>query len=145
MKPSQLSILDSSIIVKWFRQEEVLAEQALRLRQACLVGQLHVATPELMIYEVGNALRYKAELSTKEVVEAVQSLFSFPLEIIPLSPKLAGRAIEIARAYDETVYDATFIALAESLGADFITADEKLAQRLGSSLPFVRFLGQVAL
>ena len=142
MSPSYLSVLDSSVIVKWFCQEEVLAERALTLRQACLGGQLNVAAPELVICEVGNVLRYEAELGTEEVVEAVRSLFSFPLEIIPLSPELAGRAIEIARAYDEAVYDAIFVALAESLAAEFITADKRLAQRL-SSLPFVRFLGQV--
>jgi predicted nucleic acid-binding protein len=52
-------------------------------------------------------------------------------------------AVEIARTYDTTVYDGTFAALAESLGATFVTADERLVRRL-EALPFVRFLGRVA-
>jgi predicted nucleic acid-binding protein len=54
------------------------------------------------------------------------------------------RAIEIARTYDIAVYDAVFIALAESLGAILVTADERLAQRL-NDLAYVRFLGNMEL
>jgi len=49
------------------------------------------------------------------------------------------RAVEIARLYETTVYDAVFASLAESLEAKYITADERLARRLGA-LPFVYFM-----
>jgi predicted nucleic acid-binding protein len=48
----------------------------------------------------------------------------------------------MARAADATVYDATFAALAESLEATFVTADERLARRM-AAWPFVLFLGDV--
>jgi predicted nucleic acid-binding protein len=53
------------------------------------------------------------------------------------------RAVEIARTYDTTVYDATFAALAESMGATFVTADEHLVRRQ-ETLSCVRFLGRAA-
>ena len=39
-------------------------------------------------------------------------------------------AIDIARHHSITVYGASFVALAELMGASFVTADGKLAQRL---------------
>jgi predicted nucleic acid-binding protein len=53
-----------------------------------------------------------------------------------------ARAVEIARDHDATVYDATFVALAESLNVVMVTADARLAQRL-RTLPCVRFLGDL--
>jgi predicted nucleic acid-binding protein len=47
-------------------------------------------------------------------------------------------------AQEDTVYDATFAALARTLGATFVTADERLVHRL-EPLPFVRFLGELNL
>ena len=50
------------------------------------------------------------------------------------------RAVVIARDHDTSVYDAAFAALAESVGATFVTADERLVRRL-APLPYVAFLG----
>jgi len=135
-----LVVLDTSVIIKWFRQEEVLAEKALALREAYLDGRLDVFLPALAIYELANVLRYKSELSTEEVAQAVESLLDMELEIVAPSGELIRRSVEIARQYDETVYDAVFVALAESLGAPLITADEVLASKM-APLGFVRFLG----
>jgi predicted nucleic acid-binding protein len=54
------------------------------------------------------------------------------------------RAIALAYKHDLTVYDASFIALAEETGGDFVTTDEKLLQKV-SSLPFCHALTDVAI
>jgi predicted nucleic acid-binding protein len=135
-------VLDTSVILKWFRQEEVLAGQALALRDAYLDGRIGVVVPSLVAYELANVLRYKADLTTDQVQEAVQSLFGMGLEWVLPSSGTMRRAVGIARAYEATVYDAAFAALAEWLDAAFVTADLRLAQCL-EPLPFVRFLGSV--
>lgn len=131
---------DTSVVIKWFRQGEILAEQALALRAAYLAGHVQVSVPSLLAYELTNVLRYKDDLSTDWVEEAVQSLFDMGLEWAPPTAAMMRRATVIARASDTTVYDATFAALAESLEATFVTADQHLARRL-AAWPFVRFLG----
>ena len=135
-------VLDTSVIIKWFRQGEVLAGQALALRDAYLDGQIVIAIPSLVAYELANVLRYKTDLTTDQVQEAVQSLFDTGLEWVSPSSAMMRRAVEIARTHETTVYDAAFAALAESLNATFITADERLARCL-ETLPFVCFLGEV--
>ena len=87
-------------------------------------------------------LRYKADLTTAQVEDAVQSLFDVGLELVPSSAAVVRRAVVIARECDATVYDGTFAALAELLNATFITADERLVHRL-KALPFVCFLGEM--
>lgn len=135
-------VLDTSVVIKWFRQGEVLADQALALRKAYLDGQITITVPSLLAYELTNVLRYKRDLTTGQVQDAVQSLFDMRLEWLLPSSVAMRRAVEIARGHETTVYDATFAALAETLEATFITADERLVRRL-EILPFVRFLGHV--
>jgi predicted nucleic acid-binding protein len=135
-------VLDTSVIVKWFRQGEVLGDRALIVRDAYLAGQITVVVPSLMAYELANVLRYKDDLSALQVKNAVGSLFELGLEWIPPSNDGLRRAVEIAHTYETTAYDAAFAALAEGLDAAFLTADERLARRL-DTLPFVHFLGEV--
>jgi predicted nucleic acid-binding protein len=144
MSGPQGLVLDTSVIIKWYRQGEVLADQALILRDAYLRGQIPVTVPDLVAYELANVLRFKTDLSAEQVCAGVQSLFDLDLEWVAPSAEAIGRAVEIARAHDTTVYDAVFVALAESLGTTLITADARLAQRL-AALPHVRSLGDVPL
>lgn len=135
-------VLDTSVIIKWFRHGEVLANRALIVRDAYLAGQITVVVPVLVAYELANVLRYKDDLSTHQVQNAVDSLFEVGLEWMPPSSDDLRRAVEMARNHDTSVYDAAFAALAEGLDAAFLTADERLARRL-DTLPFVHFLGEV--
>jgi len=142
--PSQtVLVLDTSVLIKWLRQGEILAEQALALRDAYLKGEVAISVPSLVAYELANVMRYKEDLSTEQVQEAVGSLFDMGLEWSIPSVELISRAIEIARRYGTTFHDATFAALAESTDALLITAEERLAGLL-ETLAFVRFLGQLA-
>jgi predicted nucleic acid-binding protein len=137
-------VLDTSVVVKWFRQGEILAAPALKLRAAYLDGQIAVFAPALLAYELANVLRYKSDLTADQVQDAVRSLFDMGLEwALPTSAAMC-RAAEIAYACEATIYDAAFVALAESLGAAYITADERLTHRM-EAYPFVCFLGDVAI
>lgn len=134
-------VLDTSVIVKWVRQEEVLAREALCWRSRFLDGEVQFAVPFLLAYELANVLVYKPDLSTEQVQAALQSLFDMGIDWIEPSPPLLLRSTAIAREHDLSVYDATFVALAEALQADLITADERLVHGMSSS-PYIHFLGR---
>ena len=121
-----------------------MAEQALALRVAYLAGRTTVTLPSLLAYELANVLRYKEDLSTEQVRAAVCSLFDMQMTWMLPSAEMLEQAVEIARTHETTVYDATFAALAGALGATLVTADERLARKLGL-LHFVRFLGELDL
>jgi len=52
------------------------------------------------------------------------------IEIVTPTYSLLERAINMARDLDITCYDATYLALAEALEFEFITADEKFYNKI---------------
>ncbi|MBC7227355.1 MAG: type II toxin-antitoxin system VapC family toxin [Thermoflexales bacterium] len=57
--------------------------------------------------------------------------------------ELHRRALQLARAFSlPAAYDAHYLALAEQLGADFWTADLRLARAIQDRLPWVHRLGE---
>lgn len=132
-------VLDSSVVIKWFRRYEALRKQALELRRAYLNGHLFIHVPDLLIYEIANVLRYKPDMNEAKVRQALQSLFDMGIGIEHIGTELIGRTVGIAYSYGVTVYDAAFVALAEQLKADLITVDVELTQRL-HDIPYVYHL-----
>jgi len=128
-------LLDSSVVLKWFRKDEIWREAALKLRETYLNGQMVIFVPDLLIYEIANVLRYKPDLTQLQVQEALTSLYDMKISIVEISQAVIMEAIQLAYFHAITVYDATFIATANYLKVPFITADDKLIQDL-SKIPF---------
>jgi predicted nucleic acid-binding protein len=141
---SGVVVPDSSIVIKWFRQSEADAEQAEALRQAHLEGQLLFIVPDLLLYEIANVLRFKSDLDEAAVRSAVRSLTQINLEISPITEPRLQQVIALAYQHEITVYDASFITLAEETGGDFVTTDEKLLKKV-SALPFCHALANVTI
>jgi predicted nucleic acid-binding protein len=136
-------LLDSSVVLKWFQQSEVLYEKAVRVRQAYLEGRIQLCLTDILFYEVSNVLRYKPDLNTVIVQKAMDSLFEMRLPMERLSADRLARSIEVAFEYQVTLYDATFVAIAESANLDLLTADLKLFDQLGN-LPHIMYLGNIS-
>jgi predicted nucleic acid-binding protein len=136
------TVIDTSVIIKWFLQQEILADRALLIRQDFLDGHTQLYCPVLALYECANVLCYKQDWSLAEVQSAVTSLLDMSISWYPPSPVMLRRAVEIARQAGVTVYDAAFVALAEIQRAPLITADQKLVEKL-PSFGFVHFLGNI--
>ena len=124
-----MSVLDASVILKWFVEEED-SDQALKLREEFYTGAREIVVPDLLLFEVANALRYNPSFTAKDVQEAVDTLFAMEIEIITPTSSLLSKTIELAKDFDVTCYDAAYLALAEGLGFEFITADERFYRKV---------------
>jgi predicted nucleic acid-binding protein len=83
----------------------------------------------------------RQELTADEAQRAFASLRALPIKT-KHSAKQRERAWEIAREFKfPTVYDATYLALADLGQCEFWTADEKLFKRVRDRLTFVQWLG----
>ena len=51
-------ILDASVIVKWFSEEEH-TEKALEIREKVRRGEERVIVPDLLLYELSNLIQSK--------------------------------------------------------------------------------------
>ncbi|MCK4596009.1 type II toxin-antitoxin system VapC family toxin [candidate division WOR-3 bacterium] len=120
-----MKVLDASVVLKWFLKEGD-SEEAIKLKNEIVMGTLSVAIPDLILYELSNALRYKKGYTSEIVIEAIDAILDLNADIIVPTKSLIEEAIKIAYSKGISIYDASHIALAKSLGYSFITADVKL-------------------
>ena len=123
-------ILDASVIAKWFLIEDS-TDKALKIREEYIEGNRDIAIPDLLLYELANLLRYK-DFKEEDVKKAVSSILNMDFFIATASHTLLERSIEISLECDITIYDATYVALSDSLGMDMITADVRLFEKTTS-------------
>ena len=122
-------VVDASVIVKWFVEEEG-SDKSLKLRDQYIEGKIRIIAPELVTFEALNALYYKKLFSEDELKEISEALEAYSLTLYPLRGEYADKAVEIAFKNDITIYDASYIALAVIKDARMYTADRKLIRKL---------------
>jgi predicted nucleic acid-binding protein len=119
-------VVDSSVAMKWFIADEKHGvAEASELRDRHLAGECIIAAPSHVILEVLNALWSKGA-GVMDLSEAADWLVRSRFDLVPVE-SLAQRAGVLAAEHRLTVYDAAFVALAESLDAELVTADRRLA------------------
>lgn len=122
-------VLDTSVVVKWFSEyDENGRKRAIGLRDEILEGKYFITAPDLMFYELANALRYNPRFTVKDVKDAIQSVIEMGFDIKGIEANIMTRAVEIAFRFNITIYDAYFLALSRVEEKPFITADYKLVE-----------------
>src|SRR3989344_4453403 len=116
--------IDASVILKWF-SKEIDSDKALKLKESHLSKEFILITPEFLILEIMNALRYK-EKDKNKVKEANKALQDIQLNTKLLTKELIDKAIENSYEYNITIYDSLYISLAQFNGCPLITADKEL-------------------
>lgn len=132
MRLPETFVVDASVGVKLFLDEPG-APEAERLFALLGHDPPHViAVPDLFFIECANVFRSRAHgrlMSAEQAREAFKILRALPLQTVA-SPAIAPLALDLALAKGLSVYDATYAALAERLGAPLVTADARLARKL---------------
>lgn len=115
-------VLDASVLVNVLADDGDDGDQA-----RAAVADQELAAPDLINVEVASVLRrhwLAKSLSARRFAAALDDLADLPIERYPTLP-LMGRVYEL-RA-NVSAYDATYVALAEHLGCELLTADRRLA------------------
>jgi len=120
-------IIDASVLIKFF-VPEVLSAKAEQLLARVEEGSVKLFAPDLIYAEAGNTLWKKhrlKELTQSEVGKIIDLINSIPLKV-EASKTLLPLAIDIAIAYEVTVYDALYLSMAKVYETQMMTADRKL-------------------
>jgi len=122
-------VVDASVVVKWFVEEEN-SDKAIKVRDKYIEGKIRLIAPEIINFEVLNALYYKRLFSESEIKEISEALDSYSFNLYPLKGKYAEKTIEVAFKNDITIYDASYISLAIMEDTYMYTADEMPTEKL---------------
>ena len=111
--------------------------QAASARMTAFVRQeVQVYAPALWAYEVSSTIRKAIAIGGLDPIEAsnaLERIDSIGVSLVSPDMSLHQDALRWAEAIGQPVaYDAAYLALAERLGANFLTADRRLARTLDS-------------
>mgnify|MGYP001588614504 CR=1 FL=1 len=120
-------VIDASVLAKCFLKESD-SEKALLLIKDHVEKRLVLIVPELVFFEVLNAVRYQLKLSADELAEAARALIQFQLHVELVSDAYVAKISSIGAIHDLTVYDAAYVALGELYGVEVISADKKVVK-----------------
>ena len=138
-------VLDSGILIASVFPETLTSQAHHLIKQLQTDGvQLHA--PTLLRYEVVAVSRkavYQGRVTAEEGMRARDRLLSYPVTL-HLDDELLKRGYELATEYNRpTAYDAQYLALAERLGCDFWTTDERMFNAIKARFTTIRWLGSV--
>ena len=97
--------------------------------------------PDLIIYEVANALRYHPAIGSDRLADHIGDVFALDIGLDPASETALTAAIRTAYRKGLSLSDASYIALAERIDGLVYTADETLLRAAGPRGKHIRSLG----
>lgn len=134
-------VVDASVALKWLVQEEYSAD-ALLLLSSSVISRWSLIAPEVILAEVGHALRRLVNRNELTAPQATALFDAFvahnPIQLFSLTWRtqqnltLAQDAMQIGNQYICSFYDSVYIALALGRNGTLVTADRRL---FGKPLP----------
>jgi len=136
-------VLDASVVLKWYLVDEEYGQKALDLLFQYVSGQLEILAPSLLEYEVVNGLfiaQRKGRIIDEKLLVAIEGFIDLEIKLENLC-RFHSKIMNYCKVYHRSVYDASYLALAEVEGATLITSDEGLYNAIKKDLKWVKWLG----
>jgi predicted nucleic acid-binding protein len=138
-------VIDASIATRWLFAETD-SPVAIFLRLQWVRQGLRPIAPSWFFCEVANVSMRRVKAHAVLLADAQRDLRELVrfVEVRHIDSSLSARALELALQLGQgAVYDAHYLALAEQLGCEFWTADERLWQVAHPVFAWVKWLGQL--
>jgi len=133
-------IVDASVLLSAFFPDEVQPQAQALLRQHA-AGQVRLKAPELIKYEVSNAVwqaERRGRISEAQAAEILQTTAALHVDLLPLE---WGEMLPLARRFGRSAYDADYLTLAEKLNEQLVTGDKRLYNAVHQQLDWVVWIG----
>lgn len=89
-------------------------------------GQVQFLAPALIWLEIGNRLARANTIGDEFALEAMLKAEALTIQEVPIDRPIRLRALTLARAHGLTMYDATYLAVAEATRCVLLTLDAHL-------------------
>ncbi len=138
-----LVVVDAGILIAAV-YPETFTSQAKTLLKHLRKSQTALHAPTLLRYELIAVARkavFQARITAEEGRIARDQLLSYPVTLY-MDDALLKRGYELAEEFNRpTAYDAQYLALAERLGCEFWTTDERMFNAVNAKFANIRWLG----
>ncbi len=132
-------VVDASVVFKWLADEDpVSTAKAREILAEVLEGTDEASAPDILLYEIANILTFKTKLELKDVEDTWKRFIRYPIKFSYPDADFLRKCLIFSKENGVTIYDSSYIILAEEKGSDFITSDQKLVKKV--KLPFVKSL-----
>lgn len=119
-------VCDASVALAWLLEEATVPWVG--AFQAAVVGRrIHVAVPTLFWLEIGNRLIRTPGVTDAQVLAGFVRLEALGFETVDMDRPLRLMAVQLARQHRLSIYDAVYLALAETSDLPLATLDGRLA------------------
>lgn len=138
-------VIDASVALKWYLSDEEDGPQAIHLLTHYVSNELDILAPSLLEYEVINGLliaQRKGRVKEEKVNTAMDGFMHLEIKLIGLS-LIYTKLLRYCRMYNRSVYDASYLAVADENEIPLITADEGLYNAVKKDLKWVKWLGDI--
>jgi len=135
-------IIDASVVLKWYLDNEEYGEIAIKLLGEYVSNQSEFFAPSLLEYEVTNGLiiaKRRGRIEDVEVLKALEGFINLDIKLKPLS-LYYEKILHYCKIYNVSVYDGSYLALAEHEDIPFVTADKRLYNS-AKKVKWVKWLG----
>jgi len=141
-------VVDASVALKWYLLDEDFIEEAAVFRDGYVNERLELIAPDYIRYEILNALevaRIQRRITSLEANEGFGHFLGLGFHLPHDDDLLLLNAAGVSRRFVVAPYDALYVALAETTGSLFVTADERLYRRIEGEAHYARWLGDIQL
>ena len=137
-------VIDASVALKWFLRDEKYGNRAMGLLDRFVRGELELAAPSLMFYEVINGLviaQRKGRIAEERVLASISGFINLGIAFVDVTG-LEARVLNFCQIYDRSAYDASYLAVAEQESIALITGDERLYNSTKGKAEWVKWIGE---
>jgi predicted nucleic acid-binding protein len=136
--PARRTVVDASVVVKWFLPE-ASQPAALRLLHHYQEQDIQLFAPALVILEVSNVFCKRVRRGQMSAFSAKEAyrLLNVHAPILVDDHDLMGEAVTLAVASGQSLYDCLYLALSLRQRCEMITADRKFHAAVTAAFPNV--------
>jgi predicted nucleic acid-binding protein len=140
-----LVVVDASLAVKWLINE-VYTDEAFALARSWVIMGTQPVAPYLLPVEGANVLYRRAvqqDLSLQAAIRLLGEFISAGIELMEPGG-FHQRALNLADSLRQgAVYDAHYLALADMIGCELWTADERFFRAANTLFPDIHWIGEI--
>ena len=137
MAERPLYVVDASVAGKWYLRDEEWAGTAMRVFTDYMEGRTQLVAPSHILYEVPSLISKavgRGRLSVEEGYRSSRLFRDVPLDTFHFRA-LIDVGFDYSIRHRCSLYDATYLALADDLNCPYLYADPRLQRTLGNRFP----------